>query len=199
MVFFQVSTSLEKIESQMQSFWKKLNEIEISNRKNDQNECSILKPPEVKPRSKFTLKNETNSRQIEVSLPKEPIQNAETPLPEYSNEEILQKSTSNDNLLKKNSEEESISLMSSEIETTPSAEVSSIIPPKTETIKKGNFNPNNVIDEDLLKHFKKEVEKIIIERLQNLGVAPDWKGLPLKSFQKALEIVNHQSNLMKKV
>jgi hypothetical protein len=36
-------------------------------------------------------------------------------------------------------------------------------------------------------------------RLQDLGVSPDWKGLPTRSFQRALEIVNHQANLLKKV
>lgn len=48
-------------------------------------------------------------------------------------------------------------------------------------------------------NLNKEIEATLSNRLQELGISESWTRLPQRSFDKALEIINHQAELTKKV
>lgn len=53
--------------------------------------------------------------------------------------------------------------------------------------------------EEVFDKLREEVEILVHRRLKEIGVSPDWKGLPQRSFTQALAVVNHQAELSKKV
>lgn len=62
------------------------------------------------------------------------------------------------------------------------------------------FSLRNAASSDaVMKELQGEVEKVIQTRLQEIGVSSGWKGLPKRSFQQAMTIVNHQASLTQKV
>lgn len=52
---------------------------------------------------------------------------------------------------------------------------------------------------EVMGKLREEINNIINNRLQDIGISPNWKGIPQKTFEKALEIVRHQANITKKV
>lgn len=51
----------------------------------------------------------------------------------------------------------------------------------------------------MLKELEEEVKNVVNSRLRDIGVNPDWKGIPQKSYERAMDIINHQAQLTKKV
>ncbi|XP_050309490.1 cilium assembly protein DZIP1 isoform X2 [Anthonomus grandis grandis] len=49
-----------------------------------------------------------------------------------------------------------------------------------------------------LEETTENVVSAVAERLQDLGISQTWKRIPVRSFEKALEIINHQAILSKK-
>ncbi|KAG5897168.1 hypothetical protein JTB14_022531 [Gonioctena quinquepunctata] len=47
--------------------------------------------------------------------------------------------------------------------------------------------------------IQKEITDKLHLRLQEMGISPNWKGIPMKTFVRALEIVEHQASLNKKL
>ncbi|XP_065164851.1 cilium assembly protein DZIP1L [Atheta coriaria] len=77
-------------------------------------------------------------------------------------------------------------------------------PSKPTKVSKIVENKNNSDEDDesdyndLKKRLKRHVEESVSQKLKEIGVSPHWKCLPEKSYNKAMEIVEHQANLSKK-
>ncbi|EFA03365.1 cilium assembly protein DZIP1L [Tribolium castaneum] len=227
----KVASSLQKIEDQMQSFWNKLNEMEMYRCRDMEDKPK----PSAKPRSKYSDKHLIETRQRNessqqrdkkqaksVSLEEDneitdaSPQSQETPkaspikvmraqpqikVPKVKTEKI----ESGINLTEIDDDTTTSETLASEEKISDSPQEKVIKPPlkpqpvprkRPKTSK--DIVSSNIIDDELLQHFKLEIENILKARLQDMGVSPDWKGLPNRSFQRALEIVNHQANLVKK-
>lgn len=50
-----------------------------------------------------------------------------------------------------------------------------------------------------IKDLEVQLQKIVDDRMFNLGVSPSWKGIPNKSFQQALAKIKQQAILDQKV
>ncbi|XP_066256913.1 cilium assembly protein DZIP1L isoform X2 [Euwallacea similis] len=70
----------------------------------------------------------------------------------------------------------------------------------TQKRKIATLESNSIIQkkESLKSSIDVNAEAIIISRLQELGISENWTRLPEKSFDKALEIINHQATLANK-
>ncbi|XP_019869788.2 cilium assembly protein DZIP1L isoform X3 [Aethina tumida] len=187
----KVSQGLEKIELQMNAFLSKLAEAE----ENRKIQCSpvktdVPKRPPLKPRSKFTvgskmmdyeveanecfskekdIHSESGEGEIKVTTVKQPVE--ETSESETEEESII-------------SEEEK------KIPTKPS--VSTLGQHSMTSLYRLADTP------DVLKELEEEVKNVVNSRLRDIGVNPDWKGIPQKSYERAMDIINHQAQLTKK-
>lgn len=50
-----------------------------------------------------------------------------------------------------------------------------------------------------MEGLQNELEAMLNNRLEQLGVSPEWKTLPTRSYERVMSIVSHQANLVKKV
>ncbi|XP_023029057.2 DAZ interacting zinc finger protein 1 [Leptinotarsa decemlineata] len=55
-----------------------------------------------------------------------------------------------------------------------------------------------VDNKQMVEKLRQKMNDILYSRLQEMGISPNWKGIPKKTFQRALEIVEHQASLSKK-
>ncbi|XP_044266106.1 zinc finger protein DZIP1 isoform X2 [Tribolium madens] len=231
----KMTSSLQKIEDQMQSFWNKLSEMEMYR-------STVVEEnpkPSIKPRSKYFVKKLDETRHRNDSSQQRDKKHAKNvPLEEAKEEEITDSSPQCDisrnqeiskvpsikvmkaqpqikvSKIKTEKIESGINLTEIDDDTTTSETLASeekISESPKEKVFKPPLKPppvprkrpktskedvsGYVIDDELLQHFKLEIENIIKTRLQDLGVSPDWNGLPNRSYQRALEIINHQANL----
>ncbi|KAJ8951822.1 hypothetical protein NQ318_019796 [Aromia moschata] len=53
--------------------------------------------------------------------------------------------------------------------------------------------------QESLDKYREEIADVVNGRLQEMGVSPNWRGIPRKTFDRALAIVRHQANLSKKM
>lgn len=61
------------------------------------------------------------------------------------------------------------------------------------------YSIDKVDSSKTLINIEKDIEYLVLNRLQELGISESWTRLPDRSFNKAFEIINHQANLTKKV
>lgn len=53
--------------------------------------------------------------------------------------------------------------------------------------------------EEAFSKLHSEIKELVEKRLKEIGISPDWPGLPQRSFYQALSVVNHQAELTRKV
>lgn len=61
------------------------------------------------------------------------------------------------------------------------------------------YSIDKVDSSKTLINIEKDIEYLVLNRLQELGISESWTRLPDRSFKKSFEIINHQANLTKKV
>ncbi|KAJ8935071.1 hypothetical protein NQ314_013016 [Rhamnusium bicolor] len=222
-----ISSSLCNIESQMQAFWGKLTELELKRednltvQKELQNvpeqlfETAVLESkPKIKPRTKFSKPtkindnnyNQENADRLKAELEKMYAQSQ----PKIIDVDIMK------NLPKKESELEIVELKSNIMYNTSSTSqseseshnsIEEIIsekdfeskPSKSTLGKRSATSLRNAAkNEEIIARLREEISNIINNKLQEIGISPSWKGIPQKTYDKAMEIVNHQANLTKK-
>lgn len=49
------------------------------------------------------------------------------------------------------------------------------------------------IDENVTEGLSNELESILSQKLQSIGVSPDWTAIPQQSYEQAMKIINHQN------
>lgn len=54
-------------------------------------------------------------------------------------------------------------------------------------------------DQEVLGGLRTQILEIMEDKLKDLGVSSNWKGIPENSFRKALEVIRHQTSLTAKV
>ena len=209
----------------MQSFWNKLSDMERYRVKDE--DLEKLKPA-AKARKKFTLvelvksedttvtkeslesesrksESETNSEEVAATGKKHsPVRVVATQLKKSPFKVQTSKSLESTDHEDEDTITSETIVSEAEIADSPEEEQEEEeeTPPKPKPIPRKrphSSDKKSYIDEELLKHFRVTVENIIMARIQDLGVSPDWKGLPARSFNRAMEIVNHQATLTKKV
>ncbi|KAJ8916183.1 hypothetical protein NQ315_016322 [Exocentrus adspersus] len=211
----KISSGLSNIEKQMQAFWGKLSEIEIKREANTLGDNQENPPsynanptkPKIKPRMKFSQPskvvsdNEENAKKIKAELEKmcgkpEIIQAAavKTEPTEPGNRMVaipdMVYNSSTESESKSDSESESITDLSKINETKPS--ISTLGKRSVTSLKKAAQS------QQVTEKLYKEITNVINNRLQDIGISPNWKGVPQKTFEKAMKIVQHQAELVKK-
>lgn len=74
-------------------------------------------------------------------------------------------------------------------------------PSNTSTLAKHSITSlkQAAIDVEVKIGLRKELEDVLEQRLKEIGVSSEWKGIPEKTFKRALIIVRHQATLASKV
>ncbi|KAI4464698.1 zinc finger protein dzip1 [Holotrichia oblita] len=74
------------------------------------------------------------------------------------------------------------------------------IKPSTSTLGQRSLTSlkQSIKDDDVIKGLNREIQDMINSRLREIGISPNWKGIPDKSYQQAIKVVKHQSELSKK-
>ncbi|XP_045470544.1 zinc finger protein DZIP1 isoform X3 [Harmonia axyridis] len=54
------------------------------------------------------------------------------------------------------------------------------------------------LSSEVIERLKKEMRKVLMERLNMLGVSNEWKGIPEQTYSRVMDILNHQAKLVEK-
>ncbi|GJQ85625.1 hypothetical protein Trydic_g20175 [Trypoxylus dichotomus] len=85
-----------------------------------------------------------------------------------------------------------------------SEEDTEIVPPQTKpstsTLGRRSVTSlkESIKDKKIIKGLNKEILKMVNLRLREIGISSHWKGIPEKSYQQAMRVVNHQTELSKR-
>lgn len=195
-----MANHLGKIENQVQTALEKLSVR--TTKSSEELKQSLPKTPQKCVKSAQMQGNEMDSsptKDAAVASSKLNIETIEVP-------NIVSLHTSNGKVINK----EKVLILESETEDDLQSETEAS-PEKPKQLEKYEQSKNPILNEKAF-HFKKEVpskkvlvdlhakfERCIEKKLQEIGVSPEWNGLPNRSFLQALTVINHQAMLYKKV
>ncbi|XP_044751284.1 zinc finger protein DZIP1 isoform X4 [Coccinella septempunctata] len=54
------------------------------------------------------------------------------------------------------------------------------------------------VSSEVMERLKKEMEKVLDERLSLLGVSNEWKGIPQRTYSRVMDILKHQSKILQR-
>ncbi|XP_018561298.1 zinc finger protein DZIP1 [Anoplophora glabripennis] len=218
----KISSGLNNIEKQMQAFWGKLSEIELQREVKVEEEVQITPPqelirtetskPKIKPRMKFSKpsklvgRNEDNAKKIKAEIERMYVKPettavsvkniSESNLKKISN--VLYNSSPSPELQKRSSSDSTSDSESSSVEVEPKKVHDA--KPSVSTLGKRSLTSlkKAAQSKEVTEKLREEINNIINNRLQDIGISPNWNGIPQKTFEKAMEIVRHQANITKK-
>ncbi|VEN53596.1 unnamed protein product, partial [Callosobruchus maculatus] len=215
---YKISASLITIQTQMESFWSKLTELQNKNQEctepkqshgtlTDREEASTVEP-KIKPRTKLGCPTAVQNNQSSSATEKLKTQldshmyhrehigdiEALRTVPEKNKSHLDRCDLGNEKKKQTNLHESAIQSRGQEL--SEQFEESN----GDKIIEKLVVNPSRSPDWQLStnKKIRERLEDLIRAKFEDIGVIFDGQGLPKKSFKNALEIIKHQANMNKK-
>lgn len=154
----------------------------------------IQKPNTHNHRNKMNVKSAETITKTTISILPKNISVQSMPLPK--------KGTENKS---KNKESDSDSSLESSTDSSDSEEdedIKYVAKTKPSTSTLGNRSISSLKEAaflpEVMEGLQNELEAMLNNRLEQLGVSPEWKTLPTRSYERVMSIVSHQANLVKK-
>lgn len=252
-----MSGGFEQIQSQMNTFWKKLSDIELEKKQNTINHVRHTEKriPNMVAGSNSVTKEDQNIQSSSdtsssgIYVPKSaPVKNQPIPAPRIVKQFSMMKRSkpldvkSHEKIISPMKKATIVKPIVTELEESSSEETSSSdgtveivkAPVKVTPIKNKEIpikyprtpkkdivvEKENVVyieseeeqeEEDLIKpatsasiknqvsKWNREIEELVNSRLREIGISPYWKGIPEKSYQQAMRVMKHQTDLAKRV